>query len=142
MSKSDTKNYGEGKAEDKSKEDDLIAVKERVEDVVSTTSDEQESLDDVENNVVEATDEDSENGEVTFKPGTPKINTFKEFDKESSPEELLPDIPAPGDARNKVGKRILSEDSDSDKEEFVSIPSVSFYKKDNTKSHYAHVECR
>ena len=130
LSKSDTKTDGEDKAEDKSKGDDLIAVKERVEDV-STTSDEHESLCDVENNVAEAADEDSENEEVTFKPGTPKMNAFKEF--ESSPEETLPDIPAPDVTRSKIRKRILSEDSDSDKEEFVSIPSTSFYKKDNNQ---------
>ena len=117
---------------DKGRSEDIVAVEERAEDVVSVISDE-ENVEDIEE-VTGATDEDSDSGEVTFKPGTPKMNEFKEFNKESSPEETLPDIPGPNDAKEKIRKRILSEDSESDNEEFLSIPSGSFYKKDNQKS--------
>ena len=69
-------------------------------------------------NPSDVSDDDSENGEVTFKPGTPKMDDFEEFAKESSPEETLPDIPAPKDS--------------TEEDEFISIPSSSFYKKQKT----------
>ena len=69
-------------------------------------------------NPSDVSDDDSENGEVTFKPGTPKMDDFEEFAKESSPEETLPDIPAPEDT--------------TEEEEFISIPSSSFYRKEKT----------
>ena len=68
-------------------------------------------------NPSDVSDDDSDNGEVTFKPGTPKMDDFEEFAKESS-EETLPNIPAPKDS--------------SEEEEFISIPSSSFYKKEKT----------
>ena len=69
-------------------------------------------------NPSDVSDDDSENGEVTFKPGTPKMDDFEEFAKDSSPEETLPDIPAPEDT--------------TEEEQFISIPSSSFYRKEKT----------
>ena len=69
-------------------------------------------------NPSDVSDDESENGEVTFKPGTPKMDDFEEFAKESSPEETLPDIPAPEDT--------------TEEEQFISIPSSSFYRKEKT----------
>ena len=68
-------------------------------------------------NPSDVSDDDSDNGEVTFKPGTPKLDDFEEFAKESS-EETLPNIPAPKDS--------------SEEDQFISIPSSSFYKKEKT----------